>query len=398
MQRRPIINANDSNSSAYHQQQQQQYSSPTRYQATQDPNIYISPQLQYNLLDVANDFDDFDDDKTRRRRRRGLSLQTVKGFMFESKANAVALIFFLLFAWTYFKWKDSSAKYEKFVKNSQGSMSRFKELSSSREKRCLQSLEDREHDVGELRALLHEQEKLVELERHAFNECEIKLHGFDKERKMTESEETKQRELVESLRHEKKTFEIEIKKWKDEALSAKEELSTLKKHHALEKHDVKVKHAHDLIDSTDDDDGYNAVIDDVGVLHKHSDEEYEELKRAFEEVSKKQGNAKHKEFFFETLENLKPETKSSPVPKEQQHPHEPTHQQPTKQNHEPSQPPLHPAAQTHTNAAEHVASSDIPNHRRQASENGNAAAVDDDDNRPLWEKYANVAEEVLTSS
>ena len=94
----------------------------------------------------------------------------------------------------------------------------------------------------------------------------------------------------------KENLVIEMNKWKDEAESAKDELATLKKHHELEKHDASVKHEADLGVM---DEGYNAVIDSDGVLHEHTDEEYEELKRAFEAVSKKH-NLEHKEFYYES--------------------------------------------------------------------------------------------------
>ena len=104
------------------------------------------------------------------------------------------------------------------------------------------------------------------------------------------------KQQLESLRHEKENLVIEMNKWKDEAESAKDELATLKKHHELEKHDASVKHEADLGVM---DEGYNAVIDSDGVLHEHTDEEYEELKRAFEAVSKKH-NLEHKEFYYES--------------------------------------------------------------------------------------------------
>ena len=57
---------------------------------------------------------------------------------------------------------EGDEKFELFKSNADGSMRRFKELSGSRERRCLETLEDREREMGELRAAVHSKEKGVE--------------------------------------------------------------------------------------------------------------------------------------------------------------------------------------------------------------------------------------------
>ena len=64
-------------------------------------------------------------------------------------------------------------------------MRRFKELSGSRERRCLETLEDREREMGELRATVHSKEKDAEDATHKFNACELKLSGHHEEKKLS---------------------------------------------------------------------------------------------------------------------------------------------------------------------------------------------------------------------
>ena len=259
-------------------------------------------------------------------------------------------------------------KFELFKSNADGSMRRFKELSGSRERRCLETLEDREREMGELRAAVHSKEKDVESVTHQFNACELKLIGHHEEKKLSGNEKSNLKQQLESLRHEKENLIIEMNKWKDEAGSAKDELAALKKHHELDKHDAGVKHEadFDVIDG-----GYNAVIDNEGVLHEHTDEEYEELKRAFEAVSKKH-NLEHKEYYYESTE-----------------PH--NHRE---KSHEPLE--THPEDGHHNNIhhVEHVESTDVPDHRKSVS-HSIRHEEGEDDNRPLWERYGDVEEETL---
>ena len=51
-------------------------------------------------------------------------------------------------------------------------------------KRCLETLEDREREMGELRATVHSKEKDAEDATHKFNACELKLSGHH-EKKLT---------------------------------------------------------------------------------------------------------------------------------------------------------------------------------------------------------------------
>ena len=149
----------------------------------------------------------------------------------QQRVNPFAVIFFLLFAFSYFRWTQVSKKFDLFKSNADGSMRRFKELSGSRERRCLETLEDREREMAELRATVHSKGKDAEDATHKFNACELKLSGHHEEKKLSGNEKSQLKEQLESLRHEKENLVIEMNKWKDEAESAKDELATLKKHH-----------------------------------------------------------------------------------------------------------------------------------------------------------------------
>lgn len=338
---------------------------------------YLSPQHKYSLLD---DSDDEGGGKKRRRGRGfGFVRRTLGAFGWngafkhfrkgsDGTVNPFAVIFFLLFAYSYFRWSRVTKKFELFKSNADGSMRRFKELSGSRERRCLETLEDREREMGELRAAVHSKEKDVESVTHQFNACELKLIGHHEEKKLSGNEKSNLKQQLESLRHEKENLIIEMNKWKDEAGSAKDELAALKKHHELDKHDAGVKHEadFDVIDGW-----YNAVIDNEGVLHEHTDEEYEELKRAFEAISKKH-NLEHKEYYYESTE-----------------PH--NHRE---KSHEPLE--THPEDGHHNNIhhVEHVESTDVPDHRKSVS-HSIRHEEGEDDNRPLWERYGDVEEETL---
>ena len=391
----PISPPNTNNDAYYHNNHHNQASA------------YLSPQHNYNLLD--------DDENEKKKRSRGFIKGTMMGGNFirnagtvlsrhfkststqsmktpqhegqQQRVNPFAVIFFLLFAFSYFRWSQVSKKFDLFKSNADGSMRRFKELSGSRERRCLETLEDREREMGELRATVHSKEKDAEDATHKFNACELKLSGHHEEKKLSGNEKSQLKEQLESLRHEKENLVIEMSKWKDEAESAKDELATLKKHHELEKHDASVKHEADLGVM---DEGYNAVIDSDGVLHEHTDEEYEELKRAFEAVSKKH-NLEHKEFYYES---------SDPNSHHHEEPvvgGDPEHREPL----EPLEP--HPGVDGHNNVhhVEHVSSTEeIPNHRKSGSHSNSheGGGEDDEDIRPLWERYADVAEETLKTS
>ena len=340
---------------------------------------YLSPQHKYSLLE--DDSDDEGGGKKRRRGRTGFGFvrRTLGAFGWngafkhfrkgsDGTVNPFAVIFFLLFAYSYFRWSRVTKKFELFKSNADGSMRRFKELSGSRERRCLETLEDREREMGELRAAVHSKEKDVESVTHQFNACELKLIGHHEEKKLSGNEKSNLKQQLESLRHEKENLIIEMNKWKDEAGSAKDELAALKKHHELDKHDAGVKHEadFDVIDG-----GYNAVIDNEGVLHEHTDEGYEELKRAFEAISKKH-NLEHKEYYYESTEPHNHREKS----------HEPLETHPEDGHH------------NNINHVEHVESTDVPDHRKSVS-HSIRHEEGEDDNRPLWERYGDVEEETL---
>jgi len=377
MQRRPI----DANHSSFAHQNagggggrgaDAYYASPpSQHQHHQHQQPYLSPQHNYNLLD---------DDDGKKKKRFGGGGRMLRHF-FNNNNNAkgglnpFAVIFFLLFAFSYFRWTRVAKKFEQFKANADGSMKRFKELSGSRERRCLETLEDREREMGELRANIHEKEKEVESATHKFNACELKLSGHHEEKKLSVSEKAELKEQLETLRHEKENLMIEMSKWKDEAGSAKDELVALKKHHELEKHDASVKHEADL-DVMDE--GYNAVIDNDGVLHEHTDEEYEELKRAFEALSKKH-NLEHKEFYYESAEPHDGHTEKHADEENAAHQHQHHHHD----SHEP-----HPGDGHNVHHVEHVESTEIPNHRKSSSHsNSHEGQEEEEDNRPLWERY-----------
>ena len=371
MQRRPVPtlpNANPGEMGYGAEQERrgdQYYYSDQQLYYTHQQRQYAHHQQQqpssttFDLLD-----DDFDGKRKKNRRVGGSGLFFGGGFVahnvfraiFETKSRALACIFFVLFAFFYLRFSTARAKFESFKANANESMMRFKEKSASREKRCLQTLENREGEVGEMRSKMHQLEKNVETEIHQKKLCENRLELTSEKQKTPGDETQKLKAEIEKLRHEKTVLEIEEKKWKDEAVSAKDELIAMKKHHKLEKHDAGVKHhEHQYVGGiTEDnrvhldehDSSVNTVIDDDGVLHDHTDE-YAELKNAFEALLAK--------------------TKTTTADEEE---------------HKGSTPVMHTEVQH-----EDASSSNIPNHRHSQNRNQKEEEEEEEDLRPIWEKY-----------